>query len=127
MPLQAKANDILQSVQDVGGQAQQAGQNLLQQGQNLLQTGQQAPQSISDILNQNALTASGIPNIGGKALEGAANGLLGAGQQALGGVQSNLTDFASSPVGQQLLQAAIENEQGGPSLIPAGRLTSTGN
>ena len=60
-PLQAKANDILQSVQDVGGQAQQAGQNLLQQGQNLLQGVQQAPQTGSDLLNQSAL---GMPNIG---------------------------------------------------------------
>jgi hypothetical protein len=91
-PLRAKADSILQSVQDVGGQAGQASQNLLQQGQNLLQGVQQAPQTVNDLLNQNALFSQGIPNIGGNLLEGAGN-LAGQGQQALG----NLNDVLSNP------------------------------
>jgi len=67
-PLRAKADNILQAVQDVGSKATQAGADLLKQGQEALQ---QAPQTVSDILTQNALTSQGIPNIGGTLLEGA--------------------------------------------------------
>jgi hypothetical protein len=75
--LQAKANSILQAVQDVGSSASKAGQDLLAQGQNVLGNAQsdisQAPTTIQGILQQNALTSQGIPNIGGQALEGAGN------------------------------------------------------
>jgi hypothetical protein len=75
--LQTKANSILQAVQDVGSSASKAGQDLLNQGQNVLGNAQsdisQAPTTIQGILQQNALTSQGIPNIGGQALEGAGN------------------------------------------------------
>ena len=84
-PLRAKADSILQSVQDVGGQATQASQDLLKQGQNLLQGAQQAPQTVNDLLNQNALFSPGHPEHRRQPARGR-SGIFGQGQQALGGM-----------------------------------------
>jgi hypothetical protein len=124
-PLRAKADSVLQSVQDVGGQATQASQDLLKQGQNLLQGAQQAPQTVSDLLNQNALFSQGIPNIGGNLLEGA-QGLLGQGQQALGGLNDILSNpqqiYANSPTA-----AFNQNLQGLGQDVLAPALNSAAN
>lgn len=115
-PLRAKADSILQAVQDVGSQATQAGQDLLQQGQQALQ---QAPQTIGDILQQNALTSQGIPNIGGNLLEGA--GQLGQNLSVQNMASnplmpSNLLSGAEQGLGQNVVGPAIN------ALLPGGAL-----
>lgn len=115
-PLRAKADSILQAVQDVGSQATQAGQDLLQQGQQALQ---QAPQTIGDILQQNALTSQGIPNIGGNLLEGA--GQLGQNlsvqnMAANPLMPSNILSGLEQGLGQNVVGPAIN------ALLPGGAL-----
>jgi flagellum-specific peptidoglycan hydrolase FlgJ len=79
--IQNQAQTVAQAVLNVGGQAQGAGQDLLGQGQNLLS---QAPQSLSDMLQQNALTSQGVPTVQGAlstlpdvSAQGIANGIGG--------------------------------------------------
>jgi soluble lytic murein transglycosylase-like protein len=64
--LQGRVNDIANAVLSVGG-TPPSPQDLLGQVQT---TASQALPTLSDLLQSNALTASGIPNIAGKALEG---------------------------------------------------------
>jgi hypothetical protein len=124
--LQAKANSILQAVQDVGSSASQAGQDLLKQGQDALQNAQgaisQAPTTIQGILQQNALTSQGIPNIGGQALEGAGNLMSGLG----GAVNAAATDPNAGPIGltrsalQTGAQGLASNVENDPTIFGAG-------
>jgi hypothetical protein len=124
--IQTKANSILQAVQDVGSSASQAGQDLLKQGQNVLGAAQsdiaQAPTTIQGILQQNALTSQGIPNIGGQALEGAGNLLSGIG----GAVNAAATDPNAGPIGltrsalQTGAQGLASNVENDPTLFGAG-------
>jgi len=65
--LQGKVDDITSAVLNVGGQPAQGVQDLLGQAQTSVA---QAPQTLNDILQSNALTASGIPNIAGQVLGG---------------------------------------------------------
>jgi hypothetical protein len=124
--LQTKANSILQAVQDVGSSASKAGQDLLTQGQNVLGNVQsdlsQAPTTIQGILQQNALTSQGIPNIGGQALEGAGNLMSGIG----GAVNAAATDPNAGPIGltrsalQTGMQGLASNVENDPTLFGAG-------
>src|SRR5499427_2966613 len=89
--VQNRANDLLQAVQDVGGPVQQ---NV----SDLLQTAQQAPQSLSDMLTQNALLSQGIPtqpSIGtmpNLSAQGIPSGLGGFGDMSL------LRDLSQNPL-----------------------------
>src|SRR5215831_315479 len=66
--LQGKIDDITRAVLDVGGSPPPT--SSLQSLQDQLSQGvQQIPTTVNDLLQSNALTASGIPNIGGKALD----------------------------------------------------------
>jgi Transglycosylase SLT domain/Peptidase_C39 like family len=87
-PLRAKADSILQAVQDVGSKATQAGQDLLQQGQAALQ---QAPQTVSDMLSSNALLSRGIPTVQGalgNVPDLSAQGIAGAGGNVFADLQA---------------------------------------
>jgi len=112
-PLRAKADSILQAVQDVGSKATQAGQDLLQQGQAALQ---QAPQTVSDMLSSNALTSQGISNIGGTLLEGAR--ALGPNLDPITGayMPSNIMSAGERALGQNVVGPAIN------ALLPGGAL-----
>jgi hypothetical protein len=107
--------DVSSKAQDLVSTAQSSGQDL----STLIQ---QAPDQAAQIVQQAAQGGAGNwQNLLSGAQQAGydVSGLLG---QAGQGAQQDLLSAATSPVGQQLMQAAIENAQGGPSLIPAGSL-----
>src|SRR5215472_15735049 len=63
--LKGKVDDITNAVLNVGGQPPTGVQDLLTQAQSSVS---QVPRTVNDLLQSNALTASGIPNVAGQAL-----------------------------------------------------------
>jgi hypothetical protein len=127
------AQDVLNQAQQAGGgdiqslldAAQQAGYDttglrnqmpdVSSKAQDLVQTAQSSGQDLSSLIQQAPDQAAQIVQQAGYDV----SGLLG---QAGQGAQQDLLGAATSPLGQQLMQAAVENAQGGPSLLPAGSL-----
>ena len=95
--VQNKANDVLQSVQDVGGPLQQSVTNMLQNAQ---QTVQQTPQSIGDMLSQNALLSQGVPTMPSISTlpDLSGQGIVSSLSQVTGTDMSSLRDLTQNPV-----------------------------
>jgi hypothetical protein len=114
-PGQVSARD---QVNQVASDVQQAAQGVLGAAQdvNRLTPGTSAVNAVAPVLGAAASD-----------LGTTARGAVDATVPVLGGAASDLGTqaeaFARSPVGQRLLQAAAENAQEGPSLIPAGTMS----
>jgi hypothetical protein len=118
--VQNKAQDVAQAVLNVGGAPAQGfgqtGLDLLNQAQTaanpLTSAVSQAPQSVSDILNQNALVSQGIPTVT-SALQAlpdlSAQGIVGAGANVGTQLPSYLQSLAQTP--QDLLTQAGTSAQ----------------
>src|SRR5215471_7188325 len=120
--VQNRANDLLQAVQDVGGPVQQ---NV----SDLLQTAQQAPQSLSDMLTQNALLSQGIPtqpsigtmpNLSAQGIAGGLGGGLQDASQALQQTYQTLTN--QTPEAQQANLRGQQMAQAITGAVPALQL-----
>ena len=107
--VQGKVNDITRAVLDIGGTPPSSVPSVQDQLQQTAQQIQQVPQSVGDLLSQNAMTAAGIPNVAGKALQDAGTG-LGDWWQREGELAAQYPDLASQfqpldltrPLGPQL-------------------------
>jgi flagellum-specific peptidoglycan hydrolase FlgJ len=114
-PGQVSARD---QVNQVASDVQQAAQGVLGAAQdvNRMTPGTSAVNAVAPVLGAAASD-----------LGTTARGAVDATVPVLGGAASDLGTqaeaFARSPVGQRLLQAAAENAQEGPSLIPAGTMS----
>ena len=92
--VQGKVNDISRAVLDIGGTPPST--SPLQGLQDQLQQTQQVPQSVGDLLSQNAMTAAGIPNVAGKALADVGNLQLPGVLQSLASSPATLGDVGST-------------------------------
>jgi flagellum-specific peptidoglycan hydrolase FlgJ len=122
--IQDAASNVVQAVQNVGGQLLAPVGGAAQTASQLLPSLSALPSTVTsnvgDLLQQNAMTAAGIPNVAGQALSTAVSGLQQPAQSAVQEVQNAINsglrpDLLSTPLGQ-----AVMNVPSALSNVPAG-------
>ena len=114
-----------QAVSGAAQDVQQAAQGALGAAQDLNQQtpGTAALNAATPVLGAAASDVSAGAQQASQVLGGAASDVGATVRQTADELGASRDAFAASPIGQRLEQAAIENEQSGPSLLPAGSIS----